>query len=164
MDKSSQEISTWVSPPDNWIKFNTDGAWNLNSSNGGMGIITKDSKESFIYAESTNLICYSVEEAEVKAIREALKIALVRKDKKIILESDASGIVELINKKIFLGDHRTHSSYEDIRTLSQNFSFLQFVYVNRVRVVLVLINKLKVENTGLGPLYRQDNNSYIQNM
>ncbi|XP_026435175.1 uncharacterized protein LOC113332890 [Papaver somniferum] len=138
IEENHRESSHWKSPPESWIQFNTYGSWNPNSSNEGMGLIICDSKHSFILAESTDLVCLSAEEAEVQAIRETLRITLIMKDEKVIVEGDAAGIIDQINKKSFLGDLRTHLLFEDIRTLSLKFKFLSFVYVNRLGTMYLM--------------------------
>ncbi|XP_026417119.1 uncharacterized protein LOC113312590 [Papaver somniferum] len=87
-----QPASPWVVPPKDWAKINTDGAWNPNSLNGGIGFILRDSNYKFVYARSTYLVCFSAEEAETISISDALMVDLEKRLDPIIVESDALAI------------------------------------------------------------------------
>ncbi|XP_026450844.1 uncharacterized protein LOC113350966 [Papaver somniferum] len=120
-----------MSPPRNWLKINTDGAWDPNSEIGGMGFLIRDSSDLFIYAESKNLICFLTEEVEIYGIREALRAAKRLKMDRIIIEGDAAEVIEKIKRENFLGDQRTYYLYQDIRVLIPSFQSILFNFANR---------------------------------
>ena len=61
----------WVSPPVNWMKVNTDGAFR-GASNAGFGGIIRDHEGLFVGAFARNVEVPSAIDAEILAVVEAL--------------------------------------------------------------------------------------------
>ncbi|OVA07373.1 Ribonuclease H domain [Macleaya cordata] len=91
----------WSPPKSGWMKINTDGAWNSDALEGGMGFVITDSNGTFLFAAALNANFSSAEEPEIRAIWWAMKKAKEMKIKALEIESDAEVVVEQLKKKNF---------------------------------------------------------------
>ncbi|OVA19644.1 Ribonuclease H domain [Macleaya cordata] len=125
-------LSYWSPPRSGWFKINTDGAWDPNTSKGGVGLVTRDSFGLFLSAAAMHINTYSAEEAEIRAIWTAMKQAMERKITALEIESDAKVVVEQLKRKNYCGAWNTDALLKDIEVWSLSFEKLSFNYVPRV--------------------------------
>lgn len=105
--KTRPEVSSWVAPPDplrqtsrwlppdvNFLKINFDGAWQLNSFKAGLGVIVRNEEGLFCGGLATPFHCSAALVAEAAAGLCAIKFAISRGYRKIILETDSKVLVE----------------------------------------------------------------------
>lgn len=62
-----------------------------------MGFVIEDNNQQFLLAEAIYGSCLSAKETEIRAIKEVVKKAWIRKGQKIVIESDAEGVIQKIN-------------------------------------------------------------------
>ncbi|KAF8405484.1 hypothetical protein HHK36_010391 [Tetracentron sinense] len=92
----SLEEASWYPPPIGWLKLNVDGAALPNGKAAGARVVVRNHDGVIIAQLSKPLPRGSARVAEAEAIRLALFTAVSKGWRKIILESDAKEIVELI--------------------------------------------------------------------
>jgi len=86
----------WQPPPTDWVKLNVDGALTVAHSIAGCGGVIRDHSGSWIVGFKRVLGSCTVIEAEQWAVYKGLKLAWDLGFKKIILESDAKNVVNML--------------------------------------------------------------------
>ena len=83
------EVVTWKKPAEDWIKINSDGAFNKEELNAGIGIIARDGHGPLMDGSSLPVHCGNALQSEALALKEAAKLAYQRKDAKVEFEIDS---------------------------------------------------------------------------
>ncbi|CAM0946471.1 unnamed protein product [Alopecurus aequalis] len=113
----------WRAPSPGWVKLNVDGAFKEEIGNGGAGMVLRDVEGKIIFSACRHLFaCGSALEAELGAMMEGIALAQERTSLPIVVESDSSEAVRLVNqseedrsamallvqeiKRLLLGSHR----------------------------------------------------------
>jgi ribonuclease HI len=113
-------VEHWLSPPEGWIKLNTDGSFRQESGIGGGGAVLRDHHGRFI-AGSCHFFpaCSDPERAELLACRQGLRLAMERGEQRVILEVDSTNVVRLLKSEEL--DRSAHGPLvEDIKVLLRN--------------------------------------------
>ncbi|KAF7802873.1 ribonuclease H [Senna tora] len=97
MDRNKEVASMWSKPDRGWIKINTDGAVCRINGKAGCGRLLRDSNGEWVQGFTANLGKVSVTSAELRGMYYGLELAWNLGFKKIILESDAKGALNLIS-------------------------------------------------------------------
>ncbi|KAL4298591.1 hypothetical protein AHAS_Ahas17G0016200 [Arachis hypogaea] len=95
----------WSYPPENWTKLNTDSAASTNPNAGGCGGVIRNEQGRWVAGFMANLVCCSAFWAEMWGIYHGLKIAWDLGLRRIIMESDSTAVVTILNKKEGLHSH-----------------------------------------------------------
>ncbi|XP_026378336.1 uncharacterized protein LOC113272753 [Papaver somniferum] len=122
----------WIPPPTRWIKFNTDGAYDPVSGNNGAGYVMRGFSNTASFCASIVFGVESAEEAEARAIWEALKKAVEQKLTHIIIESDAQNLINQFSVGLFDGDTMTDVIFKDIQFFSSSQGACLFVFQPRI--------------------------------
>ncbi|XP_019087380.1 PREDICTED: uncharacterized protein LOC109127264 [Camelina sativa] len=90
----------WRPPSEDWVKCNTDGAWNGVENQSGTGWVLRDKEGSvkWIGAQAIRRAKSAIE-VELEAIRRALVMLSRLNYDRIIVESDSLGAVNLLNNE-----------------------------------------------------------------
>ncbi|KAL4286983.1 hypothetical protein AHAS_Ahas19G0140700 [Arachis hypogaea] len=95
----------WSYPPENWIKLNMDGAASTNPNAGGCGGVIRNEQGRWVAGFMANLGCCSAFRAEMWGIYHGLKIVWDLGLRRIIVESNSTTVVTILNKKEGLHSH-----------------------------------------------------------
>lgn len=99
-------MMSWIPPPTNFLKLNTDGVAKKDPQRaGGGGLLIRDSDEEWILGFYLNFRYFSNVISELSSIRFGLQLAWDRCWKFIIFETNAAAIISLIQT----ADTRLHS-------------------------------------------------------
>ncbi|KAK4252647.1 hypothetical protein QN277_014392 [Acacia crassicarpa] len=90
------QITGWEKPPHGWLKLNVDGASTIQSSKAGCGGVIRDCLGNWVVGFAKSIGDCNASNAEEWAIVEGLQLAWDLGFKKIILESDASSVVNVL--------------------------------------------------------------------
>ncbi|OVA14707.1 Reverse transcriptase zinc-binding domain [Macleaya cordata] len=123
--------SVWNPPPTEWIKINTDGAWNPENNDGGKGFIVRNHESKFLFVVAAYSSFVSAEEAEVRCIWSAVKKAWEMKYRKVMIESDAAVVINQINDGNFGGRWNTYALLQDINNWRLKFDEISFKFIQR---------------------------------
>ncbi|XP_048615896.1 uncharacterized protein LOC125588541 [Brassica napus] len=95
-----EPVRRWRPPPPTWIKCNTDGAWNKESRDGGVGWIARDHQGNLVWAGARKLSnMRSALEVEVEACRWAVQTLSGFGYTRVIIETDSLMLKRLITKE-----------------------------------------------------------------
>lgn len=132
-NESSTRILTnekWKPPPQCWVKCNTDAAWQSEGNRCSIGWALRNDKGTVIWMCARALPkVKNVLEAELEAMRWAVTSMSRFRYKKVIFESDAQSLINLINS-----DEEWPSlkpMLQDIRKTLCQFEEVKFMYVPR---------------------------------
>ena len=99
--QSSQSISRaptlWTPPPVDVVKINFDGAWKESNLNSGVGVIIRSHMGFSIAGASLFRSHNSAVEAEAEALLYGLRMAVVLKLEKIIVEGDYQEVIKALS-------------------------------------------------------------------
>lgn len=115
----------WESPPQGWLKVNSDAAFNANSSAGAPGVVIRDADGRLLPAAAKHYpILADALTGELLAARDGLALASQRGLDKVILESDNLTMVNMLrdgigNRSVFYG------LWQEIQELSRSFVFFK---------------------------------------
>lgn len=129
-DKMVQK-PVWRRPPEQWYKFNTDGAFFANEKNGTTGAVIRDQDGRFVAGRSA---WYgSISEAimiEAIACRDGVQLAKQMNLTKVCLETDCLELTKLWDS---LNTQRSAVSLilQGIWDITRSFHEFSFVYVSR---------------------------------
>ncbi|XP_075080074.1 uncharacterized protein LOC107778956 [Nicotiana tabacum] len=89
----------WEVPPSGFLKLNTDGSLNKQNGKAGIGGILRDEEGGFVMAFSMPIICNSVSEAKLKAIKYGCEWCKNKGILNFIVESDLRMIGDMLQTK-----------------------------------------------------------------
>ncbi|KAL9444373.1 hypothetical protein AB3S75_017539 [Citrus x aurantiifolia] len=99
-EQNNDQQSQWSPPEEGWLKVNVDAAMDGVNYLAGLGAVVKNHKGVTIAAAvSTVKSSGDVELSEAKAVLWGMQAAVKAGATSIILESDSTGVIELINNK-----------------------------------------------------------------
>lgn len=143
----------WVKPTQGWVVINTDGSVNLRDKNAGCGGVIRDDKGDWIIGFSMSIGCCSVEEAEAWAVYKGLILARDKRKERIIVRSDSSFIINILNRSHAESYQCTKVTnvLDNCRRIIGNFSEVKFVHVFREqnKVADALARKAKSSGKGM---------------
>ncbi|KAL9343312.1 hypothetical protein Peur_063743 [Populus x canadensis] len=90
----------WNKPPPGFVKLNTDASYKYISSKSSIAGVCRDEHGIWLFGFSCRVKSESAFEAELLAVREALKLAWDKGLKKVILESDSETVVKRIRNQV----------------------------------------------------------------
>ncbi|XP_028767839.1 uncharacterized protein LOC114725488 [Neltuma alba] len=96
LNQSRGQVPAWQPPPIGWFKLNVDGAMAMSKKMARCGGVVRDHMGNWVVGFSHYLATSSAQEAEEWAIYRGLQLAWDCGFKKIIIESDARNIVDLL--------------------------------------------------------------------
>ncbi|XP_019099895.1 PREDICTED: uncharacterized protein LOC109132595 [Camelina sativa] len=92
------EVVRWKPPPREWVKCNTDGAWNGADNHCGTRWVLQNDSGDVLWAGAQAVRCArSMLEVELEAMRGAMSSMVRLSYTKVIFESDSLGMVNLLN-------------------------------------------------------------------
>ncbi|CAL9018504.1 unnamed protein product, partial [Prunus brigantina] len=92
--RQGQIRQMWQPPQENTLKINVDGAWKPGTTEGGVGVVVRDSTSKFVAGCATKLTnVFSVPQVEALAARTGTVLAMERGYQNVVFESDALQIV-----------------------------------------------------------------------
>jgi ribonuclease HI len=87
----------WEPPMQGEVKLSVDGSWSSQGT-AGAGMVVRDHKGEVLVASCRQLLeCQDATEAELTAVEEGMKLALIWTSLPIIVETDCALALELIN-------------------------------------------------------------------
>ncbi|XP_021815817.1 uncharacterized protein LOC110758301 [Prunus avium] len=84
----------WVTPKENFVKVNFDGAWSASDITAGIGTVIRDQFGSFCAGSAAPILCQSALAAEAEAAISGLHLAAINGNKKVIMESDSKVLID----------------------------------------------------------------------
>jgi ribonuclease HI len=130
--ESRPSVTTrWVPPPEGCVKINSDGSFDC-SSNQGAGAAVIRNHEGIVLAATTKWYgpIHDALVAEALAAREGLKLARQLEFSDIILESDSSILVRILNEEV--PDRSLIAGiWHECRELCMSFNNVKVCYVPR---------------------------------
>ncbi|XP_026438085.1 uncharacterized protein LOC113336652 [Papaver somniferum] len=120
----------WQPPVLDYFKINSDGSFSSTNNNGGIGLICRDfagehhGSKCFYLTQAS-----SPEQAESKALWEAMQWAVEKNLEKVIFELEAKLVVDAVLGVTMNVDWRLHDLTLDIKNLLSSHSFWQCCYV-----------------------------------
>ncbi|XP_026428366.1 uncharacterized protein LOC113324237 [Papaver somniferum] len=121
----------WMPTSIGWIKFNTDGAFDIISGVNGAGYVMRDFTRKATFCASLVFEVLSAEEAEARAIWAVLKKALEERLTHIIIESDAKSLIDQFSARNFEGNSCTDAIFKDIQFFSSKLVACIFTFQPR---------------------------------
>jgi ribonuclease HI len=133
-DKTNQSPARkfWRPPPDNFVKLNCDGAFSASTRNGGWGFVIRESDGGVISAAYGNL--ENVGEAfhaEVIACLQAIQRAADLGVQRVILETDASMVVQAVKSSDYNRSSAGGLIWEMNDLLASNFASFAVNHIPR---------------------------------
>ncbi|KAK9279176.1 hypothetical protein L1049_012854 [Liquidambar formosana] len=120
------------SPPGLLYKLYIDGAWAKATGIGGMGIVIRSAKGIFIAGMAKKIpFMRSAQMVETIALREGLQFALDMGIRGLMVESDAKGIIDCLNRRRIMLE-KIVILCDDIWLLGQAAQVIAYRYVPRV--------------------------------
>ena len=120
----------WKAPPYQWVKCNTDATWQLENPRCGIGWILRNESGGVLWMGARALPrTKNVLEAELEALRWAVLTMSRFNYKRIIFESDAQALVNLLNSDDFWPT--LQPALEDIQQLLHHFEEVKFEFTPR---------------------------------
>ncbi|CAA0374546.1 unnamed protein product [Arabidopsis thaliana] len=120
----------WKPPPYQWVKCNTDATWQLENPRCGIGWILRNESGGVLWMGARALPrTKNVLEAELEALRWAVLTMSRFNYKRIIFESDAQALVNLLNSDDFWPT--LQPALEDIQQLLHHFEEVKFEFTPR---------------------------------
>ena len=122
---------SWKKPIFGVLKINTDAAWNRASKKAGLGWVVRDFAGILQAAGGSGSCSFnSVAAAEAAAIREALIFCVNQVFEKVIIESDARSIIQMLRMEAS-HDFSLASLLSDIECLARGLKEVSFVFAPR---------------------------------
>ncbi|XP_026416528.1 uncharacterized protein LOC113311961 [Papaver somniferum] len=121
----------WMPPIFGWIKCSTDGAFDDTTKDNSAGYVMRDFSNKASLCASIVFEVESAEEAEARAIWAGLKKVVELKLTRIIVESDAQGLVSQFSVGSFDGNPRTDAIFKDIQYFVSSISGCIFSFQPR---------------------------------
>jgi ribonuclease HI len=90
----------WNKPPPGFVKLNTDASYKYISSKSSIAGVCRDEHGIWLFGFSCRVKSESAFEAELLAVREALKLAWDKGLKRVIVESDSESVVNRIRNQL----------------------------------------------------------------
>ncbi|CAN1122620.1 Putative ribonuclease H protein At1g65750 [Linum perenne] len=97
-ERRRDTLISWILPPDDWLKINTDGSVTQPHSHAAAGGIIRNSQGRDLLAFSANLGSCSIMRAELRATEIDLEQAWTLGAKKVLLELDSLAVVQAIEE------------------------------------------------------------------
>ncbi|CAL2238951.1 unnamed protein product [Prunus armeniaca] len=92
--RQGQMKQMWQPPHENTLKINVDGAWKLGTTEGGVGVVVRDSTGKFVAGCATKLTyVFFAPQVEALASRTGTVLAMEKGYQNVVFESDALQIV-----------------------------------------------------------------------
>ncbi|XP_010507162.1 PREDICTED: uncharacterized protein LOC104783743 [Camelina sativa] len=127
---TNSATTSWIPPPTDWIKCNSDGAWSENGTNTGLGWVVRNENGQVLWVEMRAMPrVNTVLESEIIALRNAVLMLSRFNYRKLIFESDSQQLVSIMNDGRdvpFLGP-----IIQDIRQAFQHFEEVKLHYTPR---------------------------------
>ena len=124
-------MDRWSKPRFGFLKVNTDAAWCKLSLRMGVGWVCRDFAGILQAARGSGSgLCHSAAAAEACAIRDAMVACMAHGFDKIIFETDAKAIVQMLRKEAPT-DFSLECILGDIETLARGFTSVSFDFVSR---------------------------------
>ncbi|XP_050124189.1 uncharacterized protein LOC126601507 [Malus sylvestris] len=120
----------WRTPLERWLKCNFDGAWDVNATMGGVGVIIRNAAKEFVTALAMRLASIgSSMQAEVATAWEAAVFALQWRADQVILEGDTLLVVVAIQNNVVANQRPFGLLLEDTRRIMQSFKWWKACFV-----------------------------------
>ncbi|KAM3332208.1 hypothetical protein ACQJBY_027798 [Aegilops geniculata] len=120
----------WKKPTSGRVKINVDAAFSSENMTGATGAVARDDRGEFIAATSWFIShVTSAESAEVVAIRNGMLLAANVGCNSLILESDSTNAVDIINQEDYLGQEV--SIYMECQQLGSDFAKVNVIHCFR---------------------------------
>ncbi|KAJ1413828.1 Ribonuclease H-like superfamily [Sesbania bispinosa] len=116
MDGIISLLTSWVKwdPPDiDWIKLNSDGAFNPSHQLAACAGVFRNHHDIFLTAFAQRLTYVSVPEAELSAVLYVIERAWVMRILRLIVETDSANVVRLI----MLGCNETNPLFSIVQRI-----------------------------------------------
>ena len=121
----------WRKPNFGFYKINTDAAWCKSSIRMGVGWVCRDFAGLLHASGGSGIgLGHSNAAVEAAAIRDAIMACSTFGFNKVIIESDAKSIIQMLRKETPI-DYSLESILSDIKFLAQNLTGVSFVFVSR---------------------------------
>jgi ribonuclease HI len=136
--------STWMPPPANWIKLNTDGSFIGTGMPGAAGAVIRDHCGNVILAACSPLPgCGDAEEAELKAALMGLKLVAGFSHKGVIIELDCASVMKALQSP---GTNRSKlwASFQEADSFLSRLEDFRLVLAKRERATRWLIYLLRL--------------------
>ncbi|CAL9231933.1 unnamed protein product [Arabidopsis halleri] len=128
--RTEQYRAKWKPPQPGWVKCNTDGAWNAESTNCGIGWILRDHEKNVLWLGARSLPRVGkVLEVEVESLRWAVLSMARFNYRKVIFETDSQQLVSLIRGE--KENNHLNPIIQDIKHLLQQFEEYKVVFTFR---------------------------------
>jgi ribonuclease HI len=131
MDKSNEESVRWSPPRPGWVKVNTDAGFCGDRGIGSFGVMVRN-QDGEVLLTAWNILphCGSVEEAEVEACLQGMRMTLQGAPQPIIVESDCLMLIRTLQSQ-----EENRSSWsgliQEIKGVSMLLPECRFVHVKR---------------------------------
>ncbi|KAA3485352.1 glycine, alanine and asparagine-rich protein-like [Gossypium australe] len=134
--KLPKVVSSWKCPPDQFVKINFDGAYDLKDQCSASGVVVRDNEGEVLASKSkiyTNVA--SAFAAEALACREAVQVGFDMQQRRVIIEGDSLTVIKRC--RYDSTDRSLIGSFiYDIRQKKQFFSEIRFDFIPRVGNIL----------------------------
>ncbi|XP_013624898.1 PREDICTED: uncharacterized protein LOC106331101 [Brassica oleracea var. oleracea] len=106
-----KEIERWKPPPQDWLKCNSDAAWDESKENCRLGWVLRDHMGCVLWMGARSLSrLRSPIEAEAEALRWALLNMVRFNYRRVIFESDCKELIQAIQEESYRPSIRTYTA------------------------------------------------------
>lgn len=114
---------SWIPPPHNVIRINTDASWHQQTLSSGIAAVARDMNGVLINGKALKMFAPSPLTAEALAIREAVYLALEYPSHEIIITSDAKNLIDSLQSNAPISDWKAATVITQVRYLSSTRHF-----------------------------------------
>ncbi len=125
----NQEIDNTIT--EDTIIIHTDGSSKGNPGEAKIGVIIKDASGQILHKIQKEIGISTNNQSEYTAVIEALRFALDKGYKKIILRSDSELIINQINNVYKISNTVLNTLYKEVKELEKRLDFIKFIHVRR---------------------------------
>ncbi|XP_023637503.1 uncharacterized protein LOC111830199 [Capsella rubella] len=128
--RAETQETKWKPPPQNWVKCNTDGAWNIERPTCGIGWILRNHDKEVLWLGVRALPrVNTVLEAESEALRWTV-ISMMRLNyRNVLFESDSQQLVSLVKGESEM--QQVDPIIQDIKQMLQHFQGVKLTFIKR---------------------------------
>jgi ribonuclease HI len=124
-------ISTWSTPPEGWVKLNTDASFIGADKPGGAGAVVRSSDGRVVLAACSPITtCHDAEDAEAKAALLGTKLMQGMGYDNIILETDNVTVASALRSND-INRSKQWSIYDETKMLLKNYRNVKVVHAKR---------------------------------
>ncbi|MDD5067192.1 MAG: ribonuclease HI family protein [bacterium] len=117
--------------PRNSVIIHTDGSSKGNPGPARIGIQFTDSQNNILLRESREIGIKTNNQAEYTAVREALKMALEKNYRNVVLFSDSQVVIHQLNNLYKIKDPGLRKFYDEIKKIMEKFEEIKLVHIKR---------------------------------